>query len=195
MNMSTEENHGCELEDVVAYLDGELDGRAVESFESHVKLCSRCAAELRIQRQLLCTLDSAFGNSRAFELPRDFTRVVAAHAQSDVSGMRRKSEGRRALQLCALLALVSFALLGAASGAMVFEPARAFARLAGNIVDLVWRTVYDAGTGLAVIVRVVVRAVFFDSHALGLLVIFSFAIVVLLLPRLIARYHRAQVIE
>lgn len=195
MNISTKENQGCQIEEVVAYLDGELDGRALESFESHVETCLSCAAELRIQRQLLCTLDSAFGDSRGFQLPRDFTRVVAAHAQSDVRGLRRKSEGRRALQLCAILALVSFALLGAASRAMVFEPARTFARIAGNLLDLVWRTVYDAGTGLAVIVRVLGRAVLFDSHGLGLFAILPFTILVVLLTRLIVRYHRAQVVE
>lgn len=193
--MTIFDQDSCRIEDVVAYLDGELDSTSLESFEAHVKACARCAAELRSQRQLLCTLDSAFGNSRTFELPRDFTRVVAAHAQSDVSGMRRKSEGRRALQLCAILALVSFALLGAATRATVFEPVRTFARITASVLDLVWRTVYDAGTGLAVIVRVVSRAMFLDSSGLILLAILPFAIVVVLLPRLIARYHRAEVVE
>jgi putative zinc finger protein len=195
MNTFDQNNLTCRLENVVAYLDGELDVRALESFEAHVKVCPGCAAELRMQRQLLCTLDSAFGNSRGFELPRNFTRIVAAHARSDVGGVRRKREGRRALQLCVILALLSFALLGAASGAMVFEPVRGFARITGNLLDLVWRIIYDAGTGLVVIVRVVVRAMVFDSHGLGLLAILPFAIVVILLPRLIARYHRAQVAE
>lgn len=195
MNSLDQKNPACQINEMIAYLDGELDSPALECFESHVKECSSCAAELRSQRQLLCTLDSAFNDSHRFELPRDFTRVVAAHAQSDVHGMRRKSEGRRALQLCAVLALVSFALLGAASGAMVIEPVRGFARVAGNLLDLIWRTVYDAGTGLAVIIRVVGRAMFFDSHGLGLLAILPFAIIVVLLPRLIVRYHRAHVLE
>jgi hypothetical protein len=195
MNISTEKHHGCQIEDIVAYLDGELDVQAVESFEAHLKACSGCAAELRIQRQLLCTLDSAFGNSSRFVLPLDFTRIVTAHAQSDVGGVRRKSEGRRALQVCVILALIAFALLGAASGAMIFEPVRGFARVAGNLLDLFWRMAYDAGSGLVVIVRVVGRAMIFDSHGLGLLAILPFAIVVILLSRLIARYHRAQVAE
>ena len=194
MNTLDQNNRPCQFEDVIAYLDGELEVRALESFEAHVKVCPGCATELRMQRQLLCTLDSAFGNSRGFELPRDFTRIVAAHAQSDVGGVRRKSEGRRALQLCVILTLLSFALLGAAFGAVVFEPVRAFARISGNLLDLIWSTVYDAGTGLAVIVRVLGRALVFDSHGLGLLAILPFTIVVVLLPRLIARY-RAQVVE
>ena len=168
MNLTPQDNNGCQLEDVAAYLDGELDSRALESFESHMKTCSPCATELRTQRTLLCTLDSAFADSRSFALPKDFTRVVAAHAQSDMRRMREKTERRGALRLCAVLALTAFALLGAASGALVFEPARAFARTIGNVLRLVWQTAHDAGTGVAVIVRAVGRALVLDSHGLGL---------------------------
>ena len=44
----------CRTEDAAAYLDGELDGAAAQTFEAHLKMCARCATELRIQRQLLC---------------------------------------------------------------------------------------------------------------------------------------------
>ena len=188
-------DHECRTEDVAAYLDGELDGAAAESFEAHLKVCAPCGTELRMQRQLLCTLDFAFSEP-SFELPRDFSRVVAAHAESDLSGMRKKSERRRALQLCALLALLAFALLGAASSALVFQPARSFLRIAGSLLDLAGRALYDAGTGAAVIVRVVGRALILAPHGLGLiLIVLPFMIALALLPRLIVNYHRAQVIE
>ncbi len=188
-------DHECRTEDVAAYLDGELDGATSESFEAHVKTCARCATELRMQRQLLCTLDFAFSEP-LFELPRNFSRVVAAHAESDLSGMRKKSERRRALQLCALLALLAFALLGAASRALVFQPARSFLRIAGSLLDLAGRALYDAGTGAAVIVRVVGRALILAPHGLGLiLIILPFLIALAVLPSLIVNYHRAQVIE
>jgi anti-sigma factor RsiW len=188
-------DHECRTEDVAAYLDGELDAGASESFEAHLKACARCASELSAQRQLLCTLDFAF-SERSFELPRNFSRVVAAHAESDLSGMRTKSERRRALQLCVLLALLAFALLGAASRALVFQPARSFLRLAGSVLDLFGRALYDAGTGAAVIVRVVGRALILAPYGLGLiLIVFPFVIALALLPRLIVNYHRAQVIE
>ena len=188
-------NHECRSEDVAAYLDGELGSSASESFEAHLKTCARCATELRTQRQLLCTLDLAF-SERSFELPRNFSRVVAAHAESDLSGMRKKSERRRAVQLCALLALLSFALLGAASRALVFQPARSFLRLAGSLLDLILRALYDAGTGVAVIVRIVGRALILAPHGLGLvLIVLPFLIALALLPRLIVNYHRARVIE
>src|SRR5229473_1910097 len=187
--------HECRTEDVAAYLDGELDGASSESFEAHLKTCASCATELRMQRQLLCTLDFAF-NEPSFELPRNFSRVVAAHAESDLSGMRKKSERRRALQLCALLALLAFALLGAASSVLVFQPARSFLRIAGSLLDLVGRALYDAATGAAVIVRVVGRALILAPHGLGLLlIVLPFLIALAVLPRLIVNYHRAQVIE
>lgn len=187
-------DHECRTEDVAAYLDGELDGAASESFEAHLKTCARCPTELRAQRQLLCTLNLAF-SERSFELPRNFSRVVAAHAESDLSGMRKKSERRRAFQLCALLALLAFALLGAASRALVFQPARSFLRIAGSLFDLAGRAFYDAGTGVAVIVRVVGRALILAPHGLGLVLLLPFVIALALLPLLIVNYHRAQVIE
>ena len=72
MNHSGITDNGCEREDVAAYLDGELTAEELTSFETHLKSCAACAVELRRQRQLLCTLDVAFNESRAFDLPRDF---------------------------------------------------------------------------------------------------------------------------
>ena len=187
-------NHQC-IEDVAAYLDGELDDAALEVFEGHVKTCAGCAQELRTQRQLLCTLNRAFEESGAFELPQDFARLVATHAESDVTGLRGRGERRRAFKVCAVLALLSFALLGAASRATVFQPARSFLRVAESLFDLAWKTIYDAGTGASVIVRLVVRAIALSPYGLGLFLILAFVIAISLLPRLIASYHRAQIIE
>jgi hypothetical protein len=194
MNLSSQTNE-CQLEEVAAYLDGELSGESLRDFESHLATCSACATELRTQRQLLCTLDVAFNDSASFKLPDDFTRVVSAHAGGNLGGMRWKGERRRALQVCAVLALVSFALLGAAARSLVLEPAQSFFRLAGIFLDLAWRMIYDAGTGLAVIIRVLGRAVVFDPHGLGLAVLLGFILSTSLLSLLIARYHRAQIIE
>jgi anti-sigma factor RsiW len=187
--------HTCPAEDVAAYLDGELSGAAEEHFEAHLAGCVDCATELRQQRQLLCTLDAAFTQSPRFDLPQDFTRVVAAHAESDLSGVRHKSERRRALQLCAMLALAAFALLGAASRAVVFQPARRFVQIIALVFDLIWQTLYDAAVGVVIILRMIGRAALVSPHGLGLLLTLTFLIAVSLLPRLIANYHRKQIIE
>jgi hypothetical protein len=186
---------GCQFEDVAAYLDDELSGALLQNFEAHLQTCAACAAELRSQRQLLCTLDVAFNESAEFQLPQDFTRVVAAHAESDLSGMRCKGERHRALQVCAILALVSFALLGTAARTLIVEPTQSFLRLAATIFDFGWRITYDAGTGLAVIIRVLGRAIVSGPPSLALVMLLVFVISISLLSFLIAKYHRAQIIE
>ncbi len=195
MSVWTKPNHECQFEEIASYLDGELSGEALTAFESHLDECPRCASELRNQRLLLCTLDSAFSDTRAFQLPNNFTRVVAAHARSDVRSMRSKKEWRHAFRLCAVLALIAFALLGARTGALILQPARTFVRAAGNIFGLIWQPVYDTGAGLAVIARVMGRALIEDSHGLGLLALIPLAILAALLPHLIIKYHRARIID
>ena len=194
MNNSVNEKP-CPAEDVAAYLDGELSSAAQETFEHHLANCVDCAAELRQQRQLLCTLEAAFTPSSRFHLPRDFTRVVAARAEGDLNVVHNKSERRRALQLCAVLAVAAFALLGAAAPAVVFQPIRRFGQVTALVFDLLWQTMYDAAVGVAIILRMIGRAAVESPYGLGLVLTLTFLIAVSLLPRLIANYHRKEIIE
>jgi len=195
MNDSSQIQNACPVEDVAAYLDGELTGAAMETFEAHLAECVNCATELRTQQQLLCTLDAAFKSSPRLKLPTDFTRVVAAHAEGDLRGVRNKTERRRALQLCAMLSLAAFALLGAASGALIWQPVRGWAQLIARVSDLLWQTIYDAAIGIGVILRMIGRAAIASPYGLGSLVVLGFLIAISLLPRLIANYHRTEIIE
>src|SRR5262249_13702968 len=188
-------NNNCPREEIAAYLDGELDGDALNSFEEHVGQCGDCAAELRSQRQLLCTLEAAFGTARHIELPGNFTRVVAAHAESDLRGLRHKVERRRALQLCAALLLTAFMLLGAASSNLIFQPARVFLRITARALEMLLRTVADAAEGVAIIARMIARTTVADPRGFGILIALVFLIAISLLPRLIASYHRTEFIE
>ncbi|MGZ8843684.1 MAG: anti-sigma factor family protein [Pyrinomonadaceae bacterium] len=192
MNDFTENR--CQVEDVAAYIDGELSGIGLDLFEAHLKSCVDCAEELRAQRQLLCTLDVAFGGSRSFNLPKNFTRVVTARAESDLSGMRNKGERRRALQLCIALALVSFALLGAAVRTVVFDPIWSFFRVAGSVLHLAWQATSEAAASAAIVVRVLARAILFSENGLGLLLAI-FLLFISCLPFLLAKYRRAQIVE
>jgi anti-sigma factor RsiW len=187
--------NACQLEDVAAYLDGELSGDTLQAFEDHLKSCVHCDSELRAQRQLLCTLDVAFSDSRSFDLPNNFTRVVTARAESDLRGMRDKRERRRALELCAVLALISFALLGAATRAIVFDPLRSFLRITRALLDLVWQATSEAASSAAVLIRVIGRAFLSGQSGLGLFLVLIFLVSVSFLLFLIAKYHRAQIIE
>jgi len=193
----TESNHeiGCQLEDVAAYVDGELTGAALEDFEAHLRSCGACADELRTQKQLLCTLDVAFNDSRSFELPREFSRLVTARAESDLRGVRRKRERRRALKLCAALALTSFALMGAAARGLVIDPLRSVFRVANILLDFAGRAALDLAETVTVFVRVFTRAIFSAPHGIGVMFLVALLFSILLLPFLIARYHRAQIVE
>lgn len=191
-------SHGtnCPREEIAAYLDGELSGVALEHFEAHLTGCSECAGELRSQRQLVCTLDAAFSSSSShIQLPENFTRVVATHAEHNLRGLREKSERRRALQLCALLAVTAFALLGAASGALVFQPARNSLRIVARLLEVLSQAVLEAAEGFAIVGRMIGRAAVGSPYGFGAAIAFVFIGSIFLLPRLIASYHRTQIIE
>lgn len=186
-------NSICRHEDIAAYLDGELAGDELAKVEAHLKSCAPCARELRTQRELLCTLDAAFGGSPDIDLPHDFTRVVATHAESEIAPMHTRAERWRALRICLVLAISSSALLGATARTLIFEPVRSFLHLAQSVLDLASRTGYDAAIGATVIGRVAGQAVISAPYRLGLLLLFAFIVSISLLPLLIARYHRADI--
>jgi predicted anti-sigma-YlaC factor YlaD len=194
MKASTD-NLVCQSEQIAAYLDGELDGNSSTLLEEHLKECSRCTAELTEQRQLLCAFDSALGQSGELPLPKDFAQIVAAHAESDMSGVRERAEHKRALGYCALLAAASLALLGAASSSLVFGVGRAIVHKVSGVFDLVWTTAYDAVAGMAVISRVVSKGFIPPSHVAGFVVSLLLVLAVVLLSRLIASYHRTRLSE
>ena len=184
-------NNRCQLEDVAAYLDGELTAAGLDRFEQHVKECLTCANELRAQRQLLCTLDVAFNDSRTFDLPKNFARVVTASAENDLSMIRHGRERKRALQLCIALGLVSFGLLGAATRTIVYEPLRSGFRTARVLFDLLFQALSELGSTASVLVRMVGRA----QPASLLLLTLGFVVSLFFLSLLIIRYRRAQIIE
>jgi hypothetical protein len=121
-------------------------------------------------------------------VPRDFARIVAAHAESDMSGARSGAEHKRALRFCLILALASFALLGvAASKSMFFNGQVLIIKVLG-VVGLIGKALYDAGVGLTVVLRVAGRALLPDAFSVLILLILLLAVLVLSL--LIASYHR-----
>ena len=185
----------CQIEQIAAYLDDELDDRACALFESHLRECSDCGAELREQRSLLCALDSVLSRGSDLPLPANFAQIVAAHAESDMRGVRNRREHGRALRVCLVLAAASLALSGVAARGFVSNFARTIARPISAVFDLVWTTLYDAVTGLAIISRVLSKGFVPDSYLVGLLGLLFLVLAVFLLSRLIASYHRTSLVE
>ena len=187
----------CRSEEVVAYLDGELDAASRARLEQHFEECPQCARDLRAQRRLLSELNFALMDEPAIEMPKNFAQIVAARAQSDLSGVVRDPRERgRALRLCAALALISFALLGgAAVGESVFSPLRSVWRAGAALFNFLGHALYDAGAGVAVISRGLGGHLLFESRGVGLLVLLLLVLALFTLARLIVRYHRTRVVE
>ena len=185
----------CQSENIAAYLDGELDAVVGALLEEHLKLCSACTSELAEQRLLLCTLESTFGRASNLPLPTDFARVVAARAESDMSGVRDRREHQLALRLCAGLAIGAFALLGVAASKVVLDFAGRLVSHVAGVFDLGWTTVYDAVTGLAIISRLLSKGYIPGSLRLGFIAFLLLGLGLLIISRLIANHHRTRLID
>ena len=180
-------NHDCQKELVAAYLDGELG--ACADFEEHLSDCAVCKADLHNQRLFISELDATLASTPALSLPKNFAQIVAARAESDMSGVRNNAEHRRALRFCMILALASSALLGAAAIKSVFFSSQSTANKIFGVFTLLWGSIYDAAVGLMVISRVISQGLIPESPFAGLMALLL-ALAVVLLSLLISSYHR-----
>jgi anti-sigma factor RsiW len=194
--MSTPNKSVCGSEEIVAYLDGELETEVRARLEAHLMECAPCAAELEVQQRLLRELDFALSDDEGVLMPKNFAQIVAARAQSDLSGVRERHERRRAFRLCVLLSVVAVALTGgAAVSESVFAPLRAIWKGGAALLNFLGHALYDMGAGFAVISRGVGGHLLFESRVMGLLVLLLFASALYMLRRLIAGYHRTRTVE
>jgi anti-sigma factor RsiW len=196
MSTATPNKSVCRSEEIVAYLDGELETQARARLEAHLAECAPCATELEAQRRLLRELDFALSDDESVLMPKNFAQIVAARAQSDLSGVRERRERRRAFRLCVLLAVVAVALTGgAAVSESVFAPLRAIWKGGAALLNFLGHALYDMGAGVAAISRGVGGHLLFESRPVGLLVLLLFASALYMLRRLIAGYHRTRTVE
>ena len=192
--MITKSKDVCAVNLIPAYIDGELEDDARVLFEQHVEGCGDCHAELTAHRLFICELDAAMTQTLDVAMPDDFSRIVAARAESDMSGVRSFAEHRKALSICAILAFVAFALLGTAARTSIVTVGRILAGKVFGAAGFLWTAFYDAAASVTVISRVVSRKVFFESGNFGVLLVLL-ALAALLLSRLISNYHRTGAIE
>ena len=192
--MSTNHNI-CETENLTAYIDGELESGRHAALEEHIKQCARCASELQAQRLFMCELDSALAGPFDLAVPPNFAQMVAVRAESDMRGVRDRSEHRRALRFCIILGLAAFALLGVASSKAIILNVRSVAAKAFGVLGFFGRTTFDAAAGFTVISRVVSRGLIPDSRLAGLISLFLVILAIAVLSLLISRYHRTRVSE
>jgi predicted anti-sigma-YlaC factor YlaD len=185
----------CETNRIAAYIDGELDHHETQLFEDHVENCESCRVELRAHRLFVCELDAALTQSASdMPVPAEFSRLVAARASSDMSGVRSFSEHRKALSICLILALAGFALAGATARDAIFSLTEKLLTTALGFAAFISTTLYDTVAGLAVIFRVLSRKLIIESGSLGPMLVFL-AVAILVLTRLISKYHRMGATE
>ena len=184
----------CRPLDIAAYVDGELEGNAQAWFEGHLETCEHCRAELRNHRQLICELDAALVKSPELAMPDGFSKLVAARASSDMSGVRSATENRRALGICLILGAAGFALVGMTVPRTAFLKVRDLGAASVALISLLWTAVYDAVASFSVILKVVTRKFVFESKAAAVALVVV-AVGVFILSRLIANYHRSSAAE
>lgn len=191
----TSDNNICQSDQIAAFVDDELEPVQRLAFEQHVRSCDSCAAELRAHRTFMRELDTALAGRFDLEVPPDFAKVVAVHAENDMRGVRDATEHRRALRYCIILGLVAFALLGVASSRAVLASVQSFFKAIFGIVSLFGKTIYDAMAGFSVLARVFRRGLIADVGLADLVALLLFAFAIALLTLLISRYHRTRVLD
>jgi len=194
MSVTTRQEKICERNLIAAYVDGELEADVTALFEEHLESCAPCRAELRAHRLFVCELDAALTETGEIPVPAEFSRMVAARASSDMRGVRTRSENRKALGICLILALGGFALLGATARDAIFMIAEKFVSTFFGVAGFISTAVYDTVAGLAVIFRVLSRKIIVESGSLGPVLVLL-AVAILVLSRLIHNYHRTSATE
>jgi anti-sigma factor RsiW len=192
--MTRVEQKICQRNLIAAYVDGELSEVASVIFEQHVEDCAECRAELRAHRMFVCELDAVMTDKVEIPVPDNFSKVIAVRATSDLRGVRSRSEHRKAIVICVVLALMGFGLLGATARDSVFVLIGKFLSSVFGIVAFISNTVYDAVAGLVVISRVLGHKIVVESGSFGVLLV-VLAVAILILSRLISNYHRTGATE
>jgi len=192
--MTTGQENICESNLIAAYVDGELDNDVTLVFEQHLQSCAGCRVDLREHRLFVCQLDAALTRNVDLPMPADFSRVIAARASSDMTGVRTRSEHKKAFGICVILGLIGFALLGATAGEAIFLVAGRFVTRVLGVAGFLSSVVYDAVAGLVVISRAVGRKIVIETGSLRVALVLL-AVAVLILSRLISDYHRAGATE
>lgn len=191
MSATTQDQKLCESNLIAAYVDGELEADVATRLEEHLETCTPCQAELRAHRLFVCELDAALNDTGEIPVPAEFSRMVAARASSDMSGVRTPSENRKALSISLVLALGGFALLGTAARDALFTIGESFISTVFHLADFVSTAIYDSAAGLAIIFRVLSRKVIIESGSLGPVLVLL-VVAILILSRLIHNYHRTS---
>lgn len=152
MKAEVYENLSCPIDEISAYIDGELPGARELELGLHFAACRQCSDELNLQKQFLARLDSSLKQERELPLPADFARHIVANAESTVAGFRRPRELYNAAFICVGLLLFGLFALGADADRVIGGVGSAFEQ-AGAVGGFLAKVVYSIFLGFTVIIR------------------------------------------
>lgn len=181
----------CPREEIFAYVDGELSSAEELDLEIHVADCTTCKDEVNAQKRVSNSLEILLDEeSQNIAVPDNFSKVVAAQAESDVKGLRHRKEISKALLICTSL----FFLVTLGLGTEIKSIGKAVSRFAEQsmaVGGFVFHLIYDSAVGVAVIFRSVTHKFAFGSIGSLVLLVAFFALAFFMLSRLVIRYDRS----
>lgn len=179
----------CPRKQLAPYIDGELLPHEELELELHLAACKTCAAELNEQKKLLFVLDFALDKEDEIELPADFTKIVVAKAESNVSGLRSPRERYRAILVCSILFLFGLIGLGGQIES-VFASYIQFTEQVFSVFGFIFHLIYNISIGTAVVLRSL-SSQFVSVSAIVVVFLVAFSIISLLaFSRLFIRLNR-----
>lgn len=165
-NSSQKSTLDCSPANLQEYLDGELSVAQEHALETHMSSCVDCLNELNLHKAVLGVLDRE--GVATPEIPGNFASVIAARADSQVIGLRRRNERIAALAVAGALVLSIVVLLAFD----LSQPLAAFESVTGSIGSFV---VLLAGllADIAIGIFVVVKVAAFQTDRLTAIVLFA----------------------
>jgi anti-sigma factor RsiW len=187
--VETNKNMACPSPDLAAYIDGELSSHDELELEMHLASCRTCADDLNLQKSFLNALDSSLDDKVEIQLPKNFTKLVVANAESRVSGLRHPHELRNAALICTGLILFSLFALGSTTERSLAAAATVVDKLVA-VVTSAWHVIYDLALGSSIVLRSLASSFFFESGAGTALAFFALFVLSLYLFSRLVRFRR-----
>ena len=174
--MINETKKACLIDDIAAYVDGELAPEREIEMDIHFTTCAPCLNELNEQKRFLRQLEFSLHEEQHLELPANFTKLVVANAESTVSGLRRPGERYNALFICVGLSLFVLFASGAEAGRVISGLTQVADQIAA-VASFFGHLVYSLFLGVVIVLRTVGSHVSMD--ALSVLALLAVSIFIL----------------
>ncbi|MDQ3633820.1 MAG: zf-HC2 domain-containing protein [Acidobacteriota bacterium] len=193
MNLQSEQikDSCCPREEIAAYVDGELSSSEEFDLDLHLSNCKICSDELNSQKKVSTTLEILLEDkAEDIKLPENFTKVITAKAESNVSGLRHPKERLSAVFISASLVLLVVVGLRTQFETLSFA-VRKFTHQFLAVVGFLWHMIIDVALVFAVILRSLSQHFVYGSALTLILILTVFALTALILSKMILRFERS----